>query len=97
MLTTRDREKPVLDDEELEQLIADRIDDDPVFHLSNGRRARVAVEVDDGEATLRGVVRNASDKRRADIMARALGASTVHNNLATEEENEARKRPRRVA
>jgi len=96
-MLTREREKPVLDDEELEQLISDRIDDDPIFHLSNGRRARITVEVDDGEATLRGVVRNASDKRRADIMARALGASTVDNQLATEEENEARKRPRRVA
>ncbi len=97
MLTTRDREKPLLDDEELEQLISERIDDDPVFHLTNGRRARVSVEVDDGEATLRGVVRTASDKRRADIMARALGAATVHNQLMSEEENEARKRPRRVA
>ncbi len=97
-MLTRDKEKPVLDDEELEQLIGERIDDDPVFHLSNGRRARVTVEVDDGEATLRGVVRTASDKRRADIMARALGASTVHNELMSEEQNEtARKRPRRAA
>jgi osmotically-inducible protein OsmY len=94
---TREREKPLLDDDELQELITDRIDDDPVFHLNNGRRARINVAVDDGEATLSGMVRTASDRRKADIMARALGASTVHNQLNTEEENEARKRPRRAA
>jgi osmotically-inducible protein OsmY len=79
------REKDLLDDDELQDLIAERLDADPVFYLSNGRRARFAVEVDDGAATLKGVVRNASDRRRADILARALGASTVDNQLKIEE------------
>ena len=82
---TRVREKPLLDDDELQEIITDRIDDDPVFHLNNGRRARITVQVDDGEATLSGMVRTASDRRKADIMARALGARTVANQLAVEE------------
>ncbi len=84
---TPEREKTPLDDDELQQLIADRIDDDPVFHLSNGRRARINVQVDDGEVTLSGLVRTPLDRRKADIMARALGASTVDNQLAVEEQN----------
>jgi osmotically-inducible protein OsmY len=79
------REKPALDDDELQELIADRIEDDPVFHLSNGRRARIGVEVDGGIAILRGQVRTALDKRRADILARALGAATVDNRLRVED------------
>ncbi len=87
------RERSLLDDDELQQLISDRIDDDPVFHLSNGRRARITVEIEDGEATLRGTVRTALDRRKADIMARALGAATVDNQLAVEAPSEpARKR-----
>ncbi len=92
------REKDLLDDDELQDLIAERLDADPVFYLSNGRRARFNVDVDDGAATLRGVVRNASDRRRADILARALGASTVDNQLKIEEARaEARAGRRRVA
>ncbi len=82
---TREREKTLLDDDELQELITDRIDDDPVFHLNNGRRARINVQVDDGEATLAGMVRTASDRRKADIMARALGARTVDNQLVVED------------
>lgn len=92
-----EREKTLLDDDELQQRITDGLDDDPVFHLSNGRRAPITVEVDDGEATLRGVVRTALDKRKADIIARALGASTVDNQLTIEERGDARKKVRRVA
>jgi len=91
------RERPLLDDDELQQLISDRIDDDPVFHLANGRRARITVEVEDGEATLRGTVRTALDRRKADIMARALGASTVDNQLAVEDPHGEPARRRRHA
>ena len=41
----------------------------------------IVVEVDDGYVTLTGVVRTASEKRRADIIARALGAVGVDNRL----------------
>jgi osmotically-inducible protein OsmY len=91
------REKPLLDDDELQDLIADRLDEDPVFHLSNGRRARFTVEVDDGTAILRGLVRNASDRRRADILARALGAATVDNRLKVEDQQPAEGRRQAVA
>jgi osmotically-inducible protein OsmY len=83
------REKPDLDDDELQDLIAEKVEEDPVFHLRNGRRAKIAVEVDGGIATLRGVVRTALDRRRADILARALGAATVDNRLNVEEAEEA--------
>jgi|WetSurMetagenome_2_1015567.scaffolds.fasta_scaffold48361_3 osmotically-inducible protein OsmY len=89
------REKPALDDDELQEVIADRIDEDPVFHLSNGRRARIGVEVDGGVATLRGQVRTALDRRRADILARALGAATVDNRLRVEDVNGAAPRSSR--
>lgn len=88
------KERQLLDDEELEQVISDKLDDDPVFYLSNGRRARLEVEVNDGEVTLRGRVRTALDRRKADIIARALGASTVDNQLAVEEESARRARTR---
>ncbi len=79
------REKNVLDDDELQETIADRIDDDTTFHLNNGRRARIAVEVADGAASLRGSVGTALDRRRADLLARALGATTVNNRLRVED------------
>jgi hypothetical protein len=37
------------------------------------------------EVTLRGVVRTPLDRRKADIIARALGATTVDNRLGVEE------------
>jgi osmotically-inducible protein OsmY len=77
-----------LDDDELLHLVTERLQEDPAFH---GRRqgGRLVVEVSDGEVTLRGVVRTAGDRRRVDILARALGASTVHNRLRVEEEQQA--------
>ncbi len=90
------RERSLLDDDELQQIIADKIEDDPIFHLNNGRRARITVEIEDGEATLRGTVRTALDRRRADIMARALGASTVDNQLAVEDQQPESARKRRI-
>jgi osmotically-inducible protein OsmY len=81
------REKALLDDDELEDLIQERMDDDPVFRWGSGRRARVEVDVDSGEVTLSGVVRTALDRRRADIVARAIGAATVANRLRVEPED----------
>ena len=78
------REKPPLDDEDLQELIEERLEADPVFHLGRDRRVRVEVEVNDGEVILHGVVRTALDRRRADILARALGATTVDNRLLIE-------------
>jgi hypothetical protein len=79
--------KPPLDDDDLQELIAERLDADPVFQVGRGGRARVEVEVDDGEATLHGVVLSAFDRRKADILARALGATTVDNRLRVEPED----------
>jgi osmotically-inducible protein OsmY len=76
-----------LDDDALQRVILDRIENDPAFWSGRGaRRTMIVVEVDDGFATLTGVVRSASDRRRADILARALGASGVDNRLQIEEE-----------
>lgn len=77
---------PWLDDEELQQRIIDRIDSDPAFWAGTGtgkRKAKtmIAVEVEDGYVTLSGIVRSASERRRADILARALGARGVENRL----------------
>lgn len=92
--SARTREKLHLDDDELQELIEEHLDDDPVFRLGGRGRARLEVDVDDGVATLRGVVRRALDRRKADIVARALGATTVDNRLRIEEEDPQR-RPRR--
>jgi osmotically-inducible protein OsmY len=88
------KEKPQLDDDELRGMIEERLDDDPGFRLRSGRRTRFEVEVDDGEVILRGVVRTALERRKADIIARALGATTVDNRLGIEE-NDAPRTPRR--
>ena len=72
------------DDEKLQQHIVDRIDSDPAFWTGQGRRrakTAIAVEVEDGYVTLSGVVRSASEKRRADLLARARGARCVDNRL----------------
>jgi osmotically-inducible protein OsmY len=74
-----------IEDDDLRQLIADRIDEDPAFWTGTGkRRTHVVVEVSDGEVTLTGVVRSMMDRRRADILARALGALSVDNRLRVE-------------
>ena len=76
-----------LDDEVLLRLIRDRIDNDAGFWMGQGnRRTMIVVEVDDGLVTLTGVVRSAMDKRRADLLARALGAVGVDNRLQLEGE-----------
>jgi osmotically-inducible protein OsmY len=78
----RSTKPDVLEDDELQQLIAERIDEDPAFWTGTGRRRTIiTVEVDDGHVILSGVVRSAMERRRADILARALGAAGVDNRL----------------
>jgi osmotically-inducible protein OsmY len=85
----------LLDDEELQALITERLDEDAALWTGTGRnRPFINVEVADGFITLTGVVRTAMDRRRADILARALGASGVDNLLRVGEESP---KPRRAA
>jgi osmotically-inducible protein OsmY len=52
--------------------------------------------VNDQHVTLKGVVRSAVERRRADILARALGAAGVDNQLRIADDQSGDKR-RRVA
>lgn len=71
-----------MDDDELQRLILDRIENDTVLWTGKGgRKTIVNVEVNDGSVILTGVVKSRSDRRRADLLARALGALTVDNRL----------------
>jgi osmotically-inducible protein OsmY len=89
----------MLDDEDLQQLILERFDEDPAFWTGTGKsRVGITVEVDDGHVRLSGVVRSALDRRRADILARALGAAGVDNRLRVSDEvPSAPTKPRRIA
>jgi osmotically-inducible protein OsmY len=88
----------LLDDDQLQQLITDRMDEDPSFWTGTGKnRTVINVQVDDGDVTLMGVVRTAMDRRRAELLARALGASTVDNRLRVSDETPSSPKPRRVA
>ena len=70
------------DDDVLHQVITEALHNDPVFWTGRGnRKTMIVVEVEDGYVTLNGLVRNASEKRRADLIARALGAAGVDNRL----------------
>jgi osmotically-inducible protein OsmY len=94
-VTTRNRSEPI-EDEELQQLITDRIEEDPVFWTGAGRRRTyVTVEVEDGHVMLSGVVRSALDRRRADILARALGAVSVDNRLGVAEDSPSKEKAKR--
>ena len=94
-VTARNRPEP-LEDEELQQLITDRIEEDPVFWTGSGRRRTyVTVEVEDGHVMLSGVVRSALDRRRADILARALGAVSVDNRLGIAEDSAGKEKAKR--
>jgi osmotically-inducible protein OsmY len=76
-----------LEDDELQHLITERIDEDPAFWTGGARRrTTITVEVEDGYVTLSGVVRTAMERRRADILARALGAAGVDNRLRVAED-----------
>jgi osmotically-inducible protein OsmY len=87
----------MLDDEDLQQLVSERLDEDPSFWTGTGRnRTEITVEVSDGHVTLKGVVRSTLDRRKADILARSLGASGVDNRLTVAEDARSPK-PRRIA
>lgn len=93
--TARHRPEP-LEDEELQQLITERIEEDPVFWTGAGRRRTyVTVEVEDGHVMLSGLVRSPLDRRRADILARALGAVTVDNRLGVAEDGAGKEKSKR--
>lgn len=83
---TRALKDEILDDDELQQLITTRIDEDPAFWAGK-RGGTIVVEVDEGHVTLSGVVRGPMERRRADILARALGAVGVDNRLRVLEDN----------
>ena len=78
----------MLHDDELQHLILERIEDDGSFAVAAGRgRTIINVQVTEGEVTLTGVVRSAADRRRADLLARAMGAAGVDNQLRIADEN----------
>jgi osmotically-inducible protein OsmY len=70
------------DDETLHRLISEVIDNDAVFWTGRGsRKTMIVVDVEEGYVTLNGIVRTVEEKRRADVIARALGAAGVDNRL----------------
>jgi osmotically-inducible protein OsmY len=86
-VTARNRSEP-MEDEDLQQIITERIEEDPVFWTGSGRRRTfITVEVEDGHVMLSGVVRSPLDRRRADILARALGATSVDNRLGVADDS----------
>lgn len=94
-VSSRNRPEP-MEDEELQQLITERIEEDPVFWTGSGRRRTyVTVEVEDGHVMLTGVVRSPLDRRRADILARALGAASVDNRLGIAEDSSGKEKSKR--
>jgi len=76
----------LIDDDRLQRVIAERMENDPAFWLGHARKTMIAVDVEDGYATLSGIVRSPADRRRADILARALGALGVDNRIQLEAE-----------
>ncbi|MEO6213680.1 MAG: BON domain-containing protein [Vicinamibacterales bacterium] len=85
----------MLEDEDLQALIAERIEEDGSFWVAAGKfRTVINVEVTDGHVSLNGTVRSAMDRRRADLLARALGAAGVENRLRIADGSPA---PKRVA
>jgi osmotically-inducible protein OsmY len=76
-----------IDDDELETLITDKLDSDPAFWESRkSRKTMIVAVVDGGYVTLNGVVKSQLERRKADILARALGALGVDNRLRLETE-----------
>jgi hypothetical protein len=77
----------MLHDDELQHLILERIEEDGSFAVAAGRgRTIINVQVTEGEVTLTGIVRSAADRRRADLLARAMGAAGVDNQLRVAED-----------
>jgi osmotically-inducible protein OsmY len=88
----------LLEDDELQLVITEQIEEDPAFWTGSGKnRTVINVEVNDGHVTLKGVVRSAVERRRADILARALGAAGVDNQLRVSDDASGGDKRRRVA
>ena len=68
-----------LDDEQLEDAIAEALEEDPGL-----LGALILIDVERGYATLAGIVRTDMNRRRAGLLARALGALGVNNQLRLE-------------
>lgn len=66
-------------DDQLEQLIAESIGNHPRF-----LGALIVIEVDQGYATLTGIVRSNAARQTADFLARVHGAVGVNNRLRLE-------------
>ena len=77
----------LIDDDTLETMIIDKLDSDPAFWENRkNRKTMITVEVDGGYAILNGIVKSQVERRKADILARALGALGVDNRLRLESE-----------
>jgi osmotically-inducible protein OsmY len=88
----------LLDDDELQLVITEQIEEDPAFWTGSGKsRTVINVEVNDGHVTLKGIVRSAVERRRADILARALGAAGVENLFRTTEDAAKEKSAKRIS
>ncbi len=88
----------LLDDDELQLVITEQIEEDPSFWTGTGKhRTIINVEVNDGHVTLKGQVRSALERRRADILARALGAAGVENLLRVIDDASGGDKRKRVA
>ena len=75
----------LIDDDALETMIIDKLDSDPAFWENRkNRKTMITVEVDGGYAILNGIVKSQVERRKADILARALGALGVDNRLRLE-------------
>ena len=77
----------LIDDDALETMIIDKLDSDPAFWENRkNRKTMITVEVDGGYAILNGIVKSQVERRKADILARVLGALGVDNRLRLESE-----------
>ena len=74
------------DDDDLQQRITDHVESDPDFWVGRGRRMMIVVEVEAGYVTMTGFVKSRVERRKAEIVARALGAVGVDNRLRVEAE-----------
>ena len=84
-VNARNRPEP-LEDEELQQLITERIEEDPVFWTGSGRRRTyVTVEVEDGHVMLSGcraLAARPAPRRHPGPGARAPPRSTTASGVA---------------
>jgi osmotically-inducible protein OsmY len=76
-----------IDDEDLQRRLVERLESDPALWIERGaRESMIFVEVEEGYATLNGIVRSPMARNRADAVARGMGALGVHNRLLLEGE-----------